>query len=290
MNRIYSCTILVLVFALAFAVSAFAQGQINYGPETFTTPSGLVLTAPGVSAEAQTSLSAEAAATAVTPTQTFRLYPVKGFVEDKELAKLYVDFSGLAIGEHKEASFAKFDLGNGRQMTMHYWVKRTDVINWWAYAELPAVPDFTVPGGPWARGSQIVWIGDIHSTCGDGPAFARFIQFPDGNEVGWLDLSERGTGPGGSDGLFRRFQHYPVPGSQDVARDGMTIRYFGLYDLRTPAGERIGNIFAVHVIDEARRSNIYLLDFEQSIVCNPCQGRTAISARDVTGRSVSAKQ
>lgn len=283
MNRISRAIFLAfatMLLALASSTSSFAQqpgDQRQY--ETVTTENGVTLHVPVVQAPTPAQLAATASVK-----QTFRLYPVRGFTEDKDLLMKYVDFSDMAIGEVRQASYVKFSLPNGWQITLHYWVKRTGEYTWWAYAELASSPSFTIAGGPWARGSQIVWIGDLYGRCSaEGPPFERVIDLAQGgNEVGWLDLSERGTGPNGNDGLFHRQQYYPVPGSQDVAKDGMTIRYFGHYNTATPAGERIGWTYGVHIIDEARRSNLYLIQFEHSLVCESC--KNALTTRDASPR------
>lgn len=270
---------LALSILFAFATTVLAQyGTDNRQYETVITGNGVTLHVPVVPEPTPAQLAATA-----TIGQIFRLYPVAGFTEDKDLQMKYMEFSDMKIGEVRQASYVKFDLPNGWPIWLHYFVKRTGETDWWAYAELASSPSFTIAGGPWLRGSQIVWIGDIHGTCGDGPMFRRIIDLAQGgNEIGWLDASERGTGQNGSDGLFRRAQYYPIPGSQDVARDGSTFRWFGLYDQVTPANERIGDIYGGHVIDEARRSNVYLLRFRFSLVCESC--KNALTTRDASPR------
>lgn len=267
MKRITRAFLALTFLFAAFATPALAQyGVDNRQYETVVTGNGVTLHVPVVPAPTPDQLAAVASIG-----QIFRLYPVAGFTEDKDLQMKYVDFSDMKIGEVRQASYVKFDLPNGWPIWLHYFVKRTGETTWWAYAELASSPSFTIAGGPWLRGSQIVWVGDIYGTCGEGPMFRRVIDLAQGgNEIGWLDASERGTGPNGSDGLFHRQQYYPAPGSQDVAKDGMTFRWFGLYDMLTPANERIGWVYGAHVIDEARRSNIYLLQFRFSLVCQPC--------------------
>lgn len=263
---------LVLSFA---ASSAFAQTATppatNCNQESFTTPTGMLLTAPPCVPSEPDFNSA----------QHFSLSAASGEIDGKKFDPISLNFSDMVVGEHRNGT-EQVTFEGGHRLTLHYWVKRlsADGRFWWLYAELPATPSFTIPGGPWLRGSQIVWVGYVTmGPCLSGPVFGTSIIRPIGAEIGWLDASVQS--PNGPDTTFHRDQYYPTPGSQDVG--GVTVfRWFETPDPQvTPNGEWVGTASAVHVFDPARRTELFLLKITQSKDCTPCRMPTRMVNREI---------
>lgn len=274
LRSVLTAALLVLFTSFA-ALSAFAQTAapiVNCNQESFTTPTGMFLTAPPCVVSDPDLASV----------QHFSLSAAAGEIDGKKFDPINLDFSDMLAGEHRDGT-KQVTLDGGHRLTLHYWVKRlsADGRFWWLYAELPATPSFTIPGGPWLRGSQIVWIGYVTMMpCMSGPGFGTALLRPIGAEIGWLDASVQS--PNGPDVTFHRDQYYPTPGSQDVG--GLTVfRWFeaSADPLVTPNGEWVGTASAVHVIDQARRTELFLLKITQSKDCTQCRMPTRMVNREI---------
>lgn len=207
------------------------------------------------------------------------VYAAWGQADGKSVqAGLKFDGTTLPVGMTAEGLQA-FD-ANGNEVWLKYKLSRTSFNTVAFNVELPANHPFTIPGGPWARGSQIVLPGTLTADCTTNPVFtAKITSGPPPNgeleslwhEIGWLDLSAFFCGVDG-DKTWHKGQFYPTqPGMQEEAGDRIIVRYGELEIFESPSGAKCAVFSAVRVIYPHRGYDMRLAAVVYDLGCGSCR-------------------